>query len=465
MMTIRLAIAVAVGLPSALLAGANANARSLEETVSSALASHPGVKASYKRRLSASERVKIERGALFPKVNLRGETGYEYTDSTTTRNRATRGPRDSHYASLFRNRGEIVVNQLIFDGFQTHNLVNAARVQLAKAGKNIVDTRLSVALQAVAAHIDVNRNRQFVSIARQNVGAHQAILAGIRRQVSGGRATSADVAQARTRLSNAIAVLRTRIGALREAQVRYESIVGLSAGPKMDVPNPGHLQSRYRRMSTQEALQIAARRNPKVGIAKSEVRSRKHRLKATRGLFLPKVEFEATLGTGNNIDGVRGPDSEMKAMVILTWNLYRGGSDIARRREALANLAVAKFDEADQRRIVREQVRQAVEALKATRSRLGPLHRRVAAATQVVSAYARQFDAGRRTLLDRLDVQNDLFLARAERVNVYYTHIYNYFSLVAATGELLEYFGQVRDPKAAKFKVMSRPRKRLQQFQ
>lgn len=447
------AMLVLLPFVASLCAASGADARSLRDTVRTALVNHPAIKSSYKRRLSAAERVKVERGALFPTVNLRGETGWQYSNTPTTRGRATRGARHPYYASLFRNQGEIVVNQLLFDGFLTYNLVAAARAQVAKAGHQVVDTRQSIALQAVAAHIDVVRNRAFVRIARQNVAAHRSILYGIRRQVRAGRLTAADTSQAQSRLAKAVATLRSRIGALREAQVRYESIVGRSSGASLGVPSLAGLRPRYRSMSVREALRIARRKNPKIGIARSEVRFRNKRYRSTRGLFVPKAEFQGTATIGNNIDGLRGRDDTASALLVLTWNLYRGGADTARRQEALANLAVAKYDQANAQRKVREAVRKAYEALKASRSRISPLRARVSANVRVVSAYAKQFAAGRRSLLDRLDVQNDLFLSRAELADVRYTTIYNYFSLVSATGELLEYFGQQRDPKASKYKT------------
>jgi adhesin transport system outer membrane protein len=429
----------------------SAEARSLTESVKAALNQHPAIAASLQRRSSVSERVKIQHGDLLPTIDLRAETGIEYTDSPSTRGRFARGGPDDHFATLWRNSGSIVINQLIFDGLKTYNLLKSARAQLTKAGHQVVDTRQSIALKAIAAHVDVARQRDLVRIARRNVAAHSAILSGIRRQVSAGRATRADISQAQARLAQAIATREERIGDLRKAEVRYRSVVGLRPGQDISVPKIGTLLPQIRRLSLRRALRFARRHNPELHVARDEVRSRQYRFDATKGLFVPKVEFEFTAGMGNNLDGIRGRDSEVKAMVLMSWNLYRGGADLARRREALANLFTAKYDEADKFRVVRERVQQSYEALKAANSKLAPLADRISSAREVVAAYARQFDLGRRSLLDRLDVQNELFLSMAEHADQRYTAIFNYYSLIAASGGLLGYFDEPRDPESLKF--------------
>ena len=74
------------------LSPATVKAESLLDAIKGALTYQPAVKGAYGRRISARERVKVERGGLFPKVDVRGDTGYEYLDAPSTRNRTTRSP-------------------------------------------------------------------------------------------------------------------------------------------------------------------------------------------------------------------------------------------------------------------------------------------------------------------------------------------------------------------------------------
>ena len=74
--------------------------------------------------------------------------------------------------------------------------------------------------------IDVLRNRSFVSIAEDNIRAHERLLGNVRQLVTSGRASDSDIAQAESRVALAEANLENRKGELRDAETRYFRSVG-----------------------------------------------------------------------------------------------------------------------------------------------------------------------------------------------------------------------------------------------
>jgi outer membrane protein, adhesin transport system len=56
----------------------------------------------------------------------------------------------------------------------------------------------------------------------------------------------------------------------------------------------------------------------------------------------------------------------------------------------------------------------------------------------VVKAYKDQFDLNRRTLLDVLDSQNELFVARANAINAQYLEMFAVYRMLALKGDLLK---------------------------
>jgi adhesin transport system outer membrane protein len=415
-----------------------ASAQGVEDVVRRALDYHPAIKASAARKDAADERIRVERGGLLPSVNFRGSTGLQYVESPGTRGRGTRAPGSEPYTTLWRNEAGLFVTQLLWDGYLTRNTVEQARASALAAGHRVGDAREQTALQAVAAYIDILRNREFVRLAQINLGQHGAIMNGIVQQSRQGRATEADVSQARTRHALADSNLKLRIGQLREAEVRFEETVGDKAPTALRLPG---LPTALARGDSKEWRTKAETQNFGVRVAEAEVRSREFAHKATAGLLHPRVEGEVSGRYGHNLDGVRGSNTDLRALLVVTWNLYRGGSDTARRRETMANMVAARYDADDARRAARERMGLALAQLEANRARTGPLTQRVAASQAVVVQYARQFEAGQRSLLDRLDVQNELFIAQAELADVRHTSIFNYYSVLAAAGELVASMG------------------------
>ena len=69
------------------------------------------------------------------------------------------------------------------------------------------------------------------------------------------------------------------------------------------------------------------------------------------------------------------------------------------------------------------------------------MRRRVAENRNLIVAYERQFELNQRTLLDLLDVQNELFVSRAEVADAEHSGRFDYFDLITASGEMAPLFG------------------------
>lgn len=416
-------------------------AQSLQEAVDKAVSSIPAVASAQSRRQSSEERVRVERGALFPTVNLRGESGPQFSDTPSTRGRAGRGTDDDGDTTLWRNEGRLVATQLLYDGGITTGLIDEAQNNLAAASHRINNVKQTVALQAIAAYIDVLRNRDFEKFAQENVKAHEQRARDTRRLVISGRASASDNSQADARLALAEANLANRTGAKRDAETRYFRAVGEAPRNLARINAPPDPNT----INVEDKVSAAAANNPELKVAQALVESRKAAYEATDGLFGPNVNLELSASEGNHFDGVRGRQTDYRALIVATWNFYRGGSDSARAREASANLKAVKFDELDTMRFIRARVEAAFESFKKNHARIGPLQRRVSKNRVLIVAYKRQFELGKRTLLDLLDVQNELFVSRAELADAEHSRLFDYFDLLAASGELLSNFNIARE--------------------
>ncbi len=412
-------------------------AESLEGAVRATLKSHPAVAADVARSRAADQQVSIERGPFFPSLDLSTASGYENTFSPTTRGRATRPPGSSGSVVLFRNEARFTVTQLVFDGLETVSRVDSALSAAVGAAYRAQNTARVTALRAVGAYIDVLRNKEFVRLATDNLRLHREILAGIRRLSRQGRSRGTDVVQARARVSLAEANLESQLGAARESEARYLETVGQKPGAMAPPKIPADVAN----LTLEDSLKMAGHDNPTVQAAASAVRSSNFSLDATSGPFWPRLEFELGAQKANNLDGTRGSNNDYTALVRLTYNLYRGGADRARRRQALHTLAASRKDESEARRQTREDVRQAYYALVTARDRLKPLRARAQANHEVVNAYNKQFQLGQRSLLDLLDVQNELFVSRLNAVDGEHIYIFNHYRLLSTIGRLLKHFG------------------------
>jgi outer membrane protein, adhesin transport system len=82
------------------------------------------------------------------------------------------------------------------------------------------------------------------------------------------------------------------------------------------------------------------------------------------------------------------------------------------------------------------------------RARLEALRAAVAAQRATRDIYAQQFDLGQRGLLDLLDAENELFLARSNLVTATFTETFAVYRVLAVIGTMLDTL-DIERPKEA----------------
>jgi adhesin transport system outer membrane protein len=151
----------------------------------------------------------------------------------------------------------------------------------------------------------------------------------------------------------------------------------------------------------------------------------------------PKVDLEANASFGDNLSGIDGHDNSQSVLAVMKWNLYRGGADQDRQREFMYRYAQTKERRAQAARQVEKDVRDTWAGMIAADRRAKEFQDQATANEKVVAVYLDQFSLDRRTLLDVLDAQNELFVSRSSHVNALYTEMFAVFRVLALEGQML----------------------------
>ena len=277
------------------------------------------------------------------------------------------------------------------------------------------------------------RQRQLLVISRQNVAEHISILEQIEQGVSAGRSTQADLEQAKARLSAAKATESSTRQALRNAESEYVRQVGDKPGQLTMPVIPYDVLTADVDQEAEKALSYS----PTLDIFESDIEVAYAEAHQTRSTFYPQVDLQLNGRTGHDVNGVEGRDTSASALVVVNWNLYRGGADMARSREFLHRHQQAKESRAQAAREVENDVRQTWASMVSAGERARQFAAQADANTEVVKAYKDQFSLDRRTLLDVLDAQNELFVSRSNTINAEFLEIFAVYRLLALKGSLL----------------------------
>ena len=434
--------AMSAAITGVLLSSPTALAASLEDSIFKALAYNPDVGIVQANRRAIDQELRQARALYLPSIDVRAAAGPEYTNSLSTRGRATRPANGNGSSTLFRMESQLTLTQMLFDGYATDSEVARQLARTDSAAYRVDEAAEFIALDAIEAHLDILRNQILVDQARDNLLAHQNIMGRVRQGEQQGGGSIADVRQTEARLAAAGNVLATAIGNLRDAQARYVRVTGskpdgleTSTTPIFALPE-----------GPETAAAKAATNSPTVRIAKADIDVAKAELNASKAGYYPRFDLELGTAANRQVDGIVGSNVEAEALVVMRYNLFRGGGDIAREREAFARVNESNHNLRKARNEAEEQARLSFNALMTARSRVEALaaQKRANAATR--NAYAEQFDLGRRSLLDLLDAENEYYLAISNLTTAEFTETFAVYRVLAVVGDLLPTF-EIDRPK------------------
>lgn len=418
-----------------LIAGSDgARATSVEDSIQAALATNPEVGVVAADREAIDQELRQARAEYLPSIDVRGAAGPEYSDNPATRDRPDRGKNAGGSQTLLRAESQLTLTQMLFDGFATQSEVQRQTARIDSAAYRVQETAEFIALDAVEAHLDVLRNDELVVLARENVEQHQRILGQVSQLERQGAGSIGDVRQAESRLAETQSSLAVATGNLRDARAFYRAVVG---APPEDLLAAPVLVSALPE-SEEASAAAAAVTSPTVLVANADIDVAEAELRGARAGYYPNLDLELGAAAGDSLDGVEGRDISAQALVVLRYNLFRGGGDIAREREAFARIKEARAALRVAQRDAEEDARVAFNALTTTRARLAALSQGVEAQRATRDIYAQQFDLGQRGLLDLLDAENELFIDRSNLVTATYTETFAVYRVLGVIGTLLE---------------------------
>ena len=187
----------------------------------------------------------------------------------------------------------------------------------------------------------------------------------------------------------------------------------------------------------EEEVKLALTKSPTLDVFESDIDVAHAEKEGTGSTLYPELDLQLNARQGHELGGVEGRDRSASALVVMNWNLYRGGADIARIREFTHRHQQAKEERAEAARSIEDQVRQTWAQMISAGEQAREFSAQAAANVEVVRAYKDQFELDRRTLLDVLDSQTELFVSRSNAINAEFLEIFSVFSLLAFKGDLL----------------------------
>lgn len=399
----------------------------VEDSVYGVLRSNRALRGMQENRSVLEHETDRAKAGFGPRVDVTGRAGGSIMSDSSTRSRDL----DTQMWGLAGVSAQLV--QPIWDGFATRSRVRTAKSTLESVKFRVFDTATSMSLEGIISHIDVLRRRKILALAESNVTQHKALVSQAQERANLGADTAADVTQARSRLQRALSSLSESKAALLVAEERYTRLTGLPATGKLaPVTMPPELYQ-----GPDAVFAQAEQSNPKVAAYMQDIRAARGQRELADSAFYPTLNLEA----GPNYTDRGGASDRwiysFDVMGVVRWNIFNSGADLAERRAASARIRQSRqvmYDFIDELKL---DIESTWTNYQAAQEQFSHYTKAVEYSKYTRSAYIEQFQIGKRSILDVLDTENELFNSSTQAETARGNILVGAYRLSALSGNLL----------------------------
>jgi outer membrane protein len=387
---------ISASLVAALMAG-TASADTLREALVSAYQTNPTLTGQRETLKASDAQVAIAKAAGRPQIS--GTAGIN---------------RDLSRSGILETGGHgptlsagVDVSYPLFSGGAVKNSVRAAKTRVEAGRATLSAVEGDVFTQAVAAYMDVIRDRAIVELNANNVRVLGTNLQATQDRFQIGDLTRTDVAQSEARLQLGRSQLATAQGRLAGSEATYRQVIGHAPGVLAPPPPLPPLPA-----TADEAVRIALSNNPDLVAISREAIAAGYDVNVARASRLPTLSAVGS-GTyvnelGGHIAGVPSTGGQTSVGLSARVPIFQGGLPSARIRQAQAQQG------ATLERVVGTE-RAVVQATRAAFASYDAAQRAIQAQTVAVQANELALEGNRaeqtvgtRTIIEVLNAEQEL---------------------------------------------------------
>lgn len=315
----------------------------------------------------------------------------------------------------------------LFDGLRGINTVRAMKVARRKGA---VDTEIAqdeVAIETLAAYMDVVYYTEAVKIATEQLEASRATLQLARKQFDLGLKSAADVAEIESQEANYDYLLTTEENNLALAYIRLREVMNYPQGEELQIVTDIDLEAMPSAVSEQALVDYALANNPKIVAGRLFTEQQRLNLSRAKGSYAPSlylyggyntsyyIDFEnkaAYASFANQFRNNRGG----YVQVGLSIPIFNGLSARSAKRRAANAYRSAQLEQVAVARAVESEVAQTWQEMQSYGKQYVQGRKKVSAAQLAYEGAEKKFEHGLISALDLQTAANTLLQAKSDKL-------------------------------------------------
>ncbi|MDY0051566.1 MAG: TolC family outer membrane protein [Aliarcobacter sp.] len=425
-----------VVVSSICLVSINLQALTLKESVLEALDTNPIVQERLKNFNETQQDLEITKSEWLPSLDYRATIGRnnageikDYSSNSEYKNSVS-DQTYNHYTNSLK------LTQNLFNGFSTTHKIDYQEARILGAAHHYLENANDVAFQMTGSYIDVIRSYQLYENAKDNVRVNEKIYKDVQSLYDQGLTTKSEMTKIYASLSLAKSNLVVQKNNTVDKEFRFKRLLGRnSAISSFTLPALNYVMPE----SKERAIMYATQNNPSILVSNFNIKGAQALYKEKKSKFYPSVdlELEQVFNDVSDTNGFDSPDDRSKAYVVLNWNLYKGGADIADIQKSKSTINKEVELQRDLKRQTIEGLELSWSAYELLGQQLEELYKYYEYSLETLDSYQSEYEMGRRTLLDLLSAQNDLVNSKSQIINAQMDKLFAQYRILDAMGLLV----------------------------
>lgn len=373
-------------------------------------------------------------GALLPSIGLSATAQRNFIDNTTVT------PGSLNYNSWTAG---INLNQVVFD-YSIYQSYKASQQEVLQAQQTYNQQIQTFILDVASAYFIVLAAQDQEAFAKARLDALKSTLDQIENMYKVGTKTNTDYQTALANYYTALAAYQMTQSQVVAAQSELERFTGVAnekiAPLKRDLsftnPQPTNLQ---------EWINMGMQNNPSIQGSKYAQGVAERIVSANYGSYMPSVGFQASYSANYDMNNplassldpqVAGHFQQFYVGLSLSWNLFSGGSDYARIKQAAANYTQSQFATLDLERSTQQSITDNYYQVISLVEQIDALEQALIAAKYSYEQFQQKYDAGLATITEVLDQLQAYYESASNLSDAKYSYIIRVLQLKQQAGIL-----------------------------
>jgi len=400
------------------------SAYDLKMTVKELLSTNPTILERLQNYQATQKNITKAESEYYPSIDLSLGYGIENTEQKKS-NQNTQ-------LSVYQN--SLKYTQNLFNGFGTKYRVKEEEYKSVAAAYSYIEAVNNTTFEMTNSYIQVMQNQELLSTAQENVTINEDIAQKVRKLYDAGLTTLSEVNKIESSLALAKANLVVQENTILNVAYTFEKILGRNIDPtKMKKPL---IMVKFPN-KREEAVNFAIKNNPSLLVNLFNIKSLQATKQKASSLFYPKLDVVVSQTMSKNLGAIEGENSKFQAMAYLSYNLFNGFSDSATLQQSATNIQKEIEVQNALKRNVIESFNLSWAAKTKLQEQLHYLKEYRNFSLQTLDLYSKEYDLGRRSLLDLLSAQNDFIKAKAQIIKTEYTLLSSKYKILYNMGTLV----------------------------